>query len=66
MVLYVKSKEDIFWHWCKNCTKYSKDITNTTTELPVKELCPECYDKDKNRDCEGQNYTHPPGILFSD
>ena len=66
MTVYVQSANSNTWHWCKNCEEYPSNIDETTEKRPKQNLCPKCYHKDKNRDCEGQDYTYPPGILFSD
>lgn len=63
MVFYVKGK-DKFWHWCKNCEDYPEEITETTSQEPVNNLCPKCY---QNSDCEkvtGSNPSDGPAIGF--
>jgi hypothetical protein len=66
LTLYVTGENDIFWHWCKNCPKYPSEegIDQTTTERPTENLCPQCYDKESNDDCEGKRDTSMPvGII---
>lgn len=67
MVIYVKGKLDDskFWHWCENCSKYPKkeeDMTKTIFDLPSEDLCPECYKKEQNDDCEDGSNGKKPAI----
>lgn len=61
MVLYVKGEKDIFWHYCKNCSKYPEEITDTKTEMPKDKVCPQCYANDQNNDCGGKP-SDPPSF----
>ncbi|CEA12793.1 hypothetical protein [Methanobacterium formicicum] len=64
MVLYVKKADDKFWHWCKNCSKYPEleDISETMPQKPAKNLCPECYGKKEDKDCENGKSDNKTGV----
>lgn len=48
--MYVKGKNDIFWHWEEECENYPSRIVKTSID-EKENLCPECYkiQKEKNK-----------------
>jgi hypothetical protein len=58
--MYVIGENDGFWHYCKNCSKYPLEITNTIITKPKKDLCSECFENEQNDTCEGKTVVIPP------
>jgi hypothetical protein len=50
---YVQAKDTDTWHWCRNCTQFpkSENIKKTTTVRPSFDLCNQCKDKERERNC---------------
>ena len=60
MTLYVKGKEDKFWHWEEECKNYPKEIDTNTVVEQKEDLCPECY---KIRQEKNKNIKFPAGSV---
>lgn len=63
-VEYVKGSGHDNWHWCKNCTQYPLYIYERRFDRPESKLCPQCKEKEDNKDCKtqipkGQDQTAP-------
>lgn len=54
IVDYVRGSEIDNWHWCKNCTQYPAYIHSRMShplQRPRSHLCPQCKEKEDNKDC---------------
>lgn len=51
MVIYVKGSESDTWHWCKNCTRYPKNIYQKRSDRPSFDLCNQCKSKERDKTC---------------